>query len=104
MDRALEKVLKIRGVYFDWDQEHGGKRDFGFIGEEVGRYFPEIVSYEEDGVYATGMDCGAMTPVLTEAIKELKAEKDAEIARLKAQNDALRQAICEIRPDLSLCK
>ena len=70
IDNALDKVLNIRGVYFEWDEEHGGQHDMGFIAEEIGEYFPEIVAYEEDGVYATGLDYGAITPVLVQAIKE----------------------------------
>jgi len=43
----LDKVLNIRGVYFDWDEEHGGQQDMGFIAEEIGEYIPEVVSYED---------------------------------------------------------
>lgn len=70
IDNALEKVLALRGVYFDWDKEHGSQHDMGFIAEEVGEQIPEIVSYEKDSEYATGMDYGAITPVLLQAIKE----------------------------------
>ena len=64
----------------------------GFIAEEVGAYIPEIVVYEEDGVYATGLDYGAMTPILVEAIKELKAE-----------NDALKEVVCSDHPEAEFC-
>jgi len=70
INNALDKILNLRGVYFNWDEEHGGEYDMGMIAEEVGEYAPEIVNYEEDGVYATGMDYGALTPMLVEAIKE----------------------------------
>jgi hypothetical protein len=46
------------------------------IAEEVGEVMPEIVQYEEDGIYASGMDYGKLTPLLVEAIKALKAEND----------------------------
>jgi hypothetical protein len=55
----------------------------GFIAEEVGEFVPEIVSYDdktnnsnwyiengEKKLYATGIDYGALTPMLVEAIKE----------------------------------
>ena len=48
IDQALDKVLNLRGVYFDWDEAHGGKHGMGFIAEEVGKQVPEIVSYEKD--------------------------------------------------------
>jgi len=103
IDNALDKVLNLRGVYFDWDEEHGGQHDMGMVAEEVGEYIPEIVVYEDDGVYATGMDYGALTPVLVEAIKELKTEKDVEIEQLKTQIEALEKIICELKPDAGLC-
>jgi len=37
IDGALDKILRIRGVYFDWDDDHGGQHDMGFIAEEVGK-------------------------------------------------------------------
>jgi len=84
IDNALDKVLDIRGVYFDWDEEHGGQHDMGFIAEEIGEIVPEIVSYEEDGIYASGVDYGALTPVLIEAIKEQQLV-------IQQQNDTINQ-------------
>ena len=71
---GLEKVLALRGVYYDWDQDHGGTRDMGMIAEEVGAIVPEIVQWDpEEPGYATGMDYGHLTPVLIEDIKGLNA-------------------------------
>ncbi|MCA9280132.1 MAG: tail fiber domain-containing protein [Phycisphaerales bacterium] len=77
----LGMLAQIRGVYYDWDAEHGGQHDIGFIGEEVRKVVPEIVAPEPDSEYVTGMDYGRMTPLLVEAVNALRAEKDAEIAR-----------------------
>ncbi len=76
IDDPLDKILQLRGVYFDWDAEHGGEHDVGMIAEEVGKVLPEIVRYEEDGIYTSGMDYSKLTPLLVEAIKELKKEND----------------------------
>jgi hypothetical protein len=46
----------MRGVYFDWDESHGGGHDVGMIVEEVRKVLPEIVVYEENGIDANGMD------------------------------------------------
>lgn len=70
IDSPLEKLTEIRGVYFDWDEEHGGKHTVGCIAEEVGKVLPEIVIYEENGIDAKGMDYSKLTPLLIEAIKE----------------------------------
>lgn len=88
IDNALEKTLKLRGVYFDWIKEKGGKHGIGMIAEEVGKVVPEIVGYEKDGKYAIGMDYGKLTPLLVEAIKTQQKEIDSlkkEIVELKSR-------------------
>ncbi|MHC4619210.1 MAG: tail fiber domain-containing protein [Planctomycetota bacterium] len=100
IDEALEKVVRLRGVYFNWDAEHGGEHDVGMIAEEVGEVLPEIVEYEKDGDYTSGMDYSKLTPLLVEAVKELKTEKDAELAELKCQLpelELLREENAELR-------
>lgn len=71
---ALTKVAQLRGVLFDWDEAHGGKPGMGFIAEEVGAVFPDIVQYEENGVDAIGLDYSKITPVLVEAINSMRKE------------------------------
>ena len=106
IDEPLEKVMNLRGVYFNWDAEHGGEHDVGMIAEEVGKVLPEIVSYEDNGIDATGMDYGKLTPLLIEAVKSLKkeadvrekqqAEKYAIIERLEQENQALSKRLAAI--------
>jgi hypothetical protein len=81
---ALDKILDLRGVTFDWDAAHGGSHGLGLIAEEVGAAFPELVTYEADGQHATSVDYSKFTAVLLEAVKELKAENDALKARIEA--------------------
>ena len=85
ISNAIEKVNNIRGVYFEWDQEHGGGQDVGFIAEEVGRVLPEIVEYEENGIDALGMDYSKITPLLLQSIKELNAKYEQLLAIIKAR-------------------
>ncbi|GEQ85199.1 hypothetical protein ULMS_07070 [Patiriisocius marinistellae] len=88
IDNALEKLSKIRGVYYDLDEEHGGKHDMGMIAEEVGAVLPEIVAYEENGIDAIGMDYGKMTPLLVQVAKEQQQiieEERAKVDNLKQQ-------------------
>lgn len=85
----LDKIAQLQGVYFDWDEEHGGAHDLGMIAEDVGKVLPEIVNYEENGIDAIGMDYSKMTPLLVEALNALHDEKDSEINSLRAQNAAL---------------
>lgn len=86
VDNPLDKIMKLRGVYFDWDKEHGGKHDLGMVGEEVGKVVPEAVVYEKDGKYVTGMRDGPLVPLLIEAVKEQQKQIDylkKEMAELK---------------------
>lgn len=83
IDRSLEKVSRLRGVYFDWDAEHGGRHDLGMIAEEVGGVLPEIVGYEENGIDANAMDYSKLTPLLIEAVNE--QQRRFEILRQEAE-------------------
>jgi Chaperone of endosialidase len=85
IDHPLTKLAKLRGVYYTWDQTHGGQHDLGMIAEEVGKVLPEIVAYEENGVDAKGLDYSKLTPLLVEATNALRAEKDAQIEMLESQ-------------------
>jgi hypothetical protein len=92
MYEPLEKVMSLRGVHFRWDEAHGGHKDFGMIAEEVGEVLPEIVVYEQNGIDATGMDYSKLTPLLVEAVKELRGEND----RLKERVEALERTIHQL--------
>ena len=76
--RSLSLLNNLTGVTYNWKDT--GKKDVGFIAEDVGAYIPEVVSYEENGVDATGMDYSRLTSVLVEAVKELdKKVEDQKI-------------------------
>jgi hypothetical protein len=91
IDEPLEKLILVRGVYFNWDADHGGHHDVGMIAEEVGEVMPEIVVYEENGIDASGMDYGKLTPLLVEAVKELKVKNDSLEERVEALERAILQ-------------
>jgi hypothetical protein len=70
IDNALDKVLSMRGVYFDRD----GKASVGVIAQEMAQVLPEVVSeVSKDSDYLS-VTYGNIVGVLIEAIKELKAE------------------------------
>jgi len=83
IDNPLKKLSELRGVYFDWDEDHGGGHDVGCIAEEVGKVLPEIVVYEENGVDADGMDYSKLTPLLIEAVKAQQKIIEDLSARIK---------------------
>jgi endosialidase-like protein len=91
IDQPLEKIARLRGVYFDWDKDHGGHHDVGMIAEEVGKVLPEIVSYEDNGIDAIGMDYSKLTPLLVEAVNALQADNAALQARLAQLEQLVEQ-------------
>lgn len=103
---ALNKVLNMRGVYFDWDAAHGGQHDMGMVAEEVGKQVPEVVVWDKNSTdengshYASGMDYGRLTPILVEAVKEQQKQIDS----LKADNAAMKLVICKNNPKEKVCK
>jgi hypothetical protein len=84
IDDALEKVCALNGIYFCWKKT--GEHDLGMVAEDVGKVIPEVVNYEENGIDALSIDYARLSPLLVEAVKELKQENE----RLK-----LRLAILE---------
>lgn len=106
LDDALGKLMQLRGVSFEWNAEHGGSRDIGFVAEEVGRVFPEIVSWEPGGQAALGLAYDRLVAVTVEAIKQEHAqiqaqqrqidEQAAELAALRAELSDVRRRLSEL--------
>jgi hypothetical protein len=85
IESALEKVMKLKGVTFDWKDKEDAldregnpvklkkwKNDIGFIAQEVKEVVPELVKENKEGMLSVRHQ--GVTPILLEAIKELKAE------------------------------
>ena len=79
IENPITIIDQIRGVTFDWTDEHmarrGGedgyfvrKHDIGVIAQEVQAVLPELVGTREDGYLAVKYE--KMVPLLIEAIKE----------------------------------
>ncbi|MGO9274849.1 MAG: tail fiber domain-containing protein [Terriglobia bacterium] len=83
---ALGKVELLRGVSYTYTAN--GKHDIGMIAEEVGKVVPEVVSYEESGKDARGIDYARLTALLVEAVKQQQSEiqqEKSQIRRLEAK-------------------
>jgi hypothetical protein len=96
---SLNKVLKLRGVQFNWKQDEYPEHNFseerqvGFIAQEVAEVLPEVVnkSNDEEGFYSVSY--GRIVPVLVEAIKELKAENESLKTKLTEETQSLKQRL-----------
>lgn len=83
IENALDKVLTISGVEYDWKdsyiEDRGGedglfvkKHDVGVIAQEVQKVLPEVVAQRPDGTLAVRYE--KIVPLLIEAIKTLSQE------------------------------
>jgi trimeric autotransporter adhesin len=74
LSNALQNVLKMRGVTFDWRHDEfpnkplSKRHDIGVIAQEIKEIYPEVVVTDPDGYLAVGYP--SLVPVLIEAIKE----------------------------------
>lgn len=70
IDNALEKVRKLRGVYFRFrDRWDDGRQHVGMIGQEVQQVFPELITVEQNGMLS--LEYQSLVAPLVESIKEL---------------------------------
>ena len=69
IDNALDKVLEMRGVYFNWidEQKYGNDQQIGFIAQEINEIFPQLVNSNGSG--ALHVNYSQTTAILVEAIK-----------------------------------
>ena len=105
LDGALDKLLKLRSVTYEYkDPKHryylAGKQT-GFIAQEVEEVFPEWVSPlpfgpDEDEPDLKGVSVTGFPALSVQALRELRAEKDAQIEALKEANSALETRLARL--------
>jgi hypothetical protein len=87
IDNALDKVTKLNGYTFTWNDKIVRPADFhnevevGVIAQEVQEVLPEIVKERATGYLAIKYE--QLTPLLIEAIKELKESNDKLQSRIE---------------------
>lgn len=90
---ALPKLMQLRGVTYDMNEEHKDKglgegTQIGVIAQEVEEVYPELVITNKETGYK-GVDYSKFTPVLIEAVKEQQTEIDELEAKLAQQTKEL---------------
>jgi hypothetical protein len=90
---ALDKVMGLNGVTFDWNNENYPNeqfkkgKDIGLIAQEVEKVLPEVVLTDSQGYKA--IEYGNITALLVEGMKQ----QQKEINELKAKYQALEDKI-----------
>ena len=99
IENALDKVLHLRGVTFNWNDENAPKRMTGMIAQEVLLVMPELVfKNPTDGYY--GLFYGETSGLLIEAIKEQQEQLTAlqeKVASQQLQIEELKKEIEELK-------
>jgi hypothetical protein len=88
---ALDTVLAMRGVYFNYIKDETKNKRVGFIAQELEQVLPEAVRYAED-IDEYSVEYAQIVSVLAEAIKEQDAKmklQEDKIALLQAQLQTL---------------
>ncbi len=80
----LERVMAVKPVTYYWKPEAklDKKMHYGVIAQELQKVFPTLVYEDQDGHLSVQRD--EIQFILIQAVKELKAEKDALKARIEA--------------------
>lgn len=93
VERALATVLALRGVSYTWDPDFSGYeegRHLGLLAQEVRELVPEAVREDDAGMLSVAYT--ALVPLLIEAVEEQQRSFENELAALRAEVDALKQA------------
>tara|TARA_B100001758_G_C18408552_1_gene613950 strand:+ start:8 stop:781 length:774 start_codon:yes stop_codon:yes gene_type:complete len=111
IENALEKVLNMNGVYYNWKKDEFPENEFtdrhqvGFIAQELEKILPEVVNTDDKG-YKSVM-YGHVVALLVEAIKDLEAQVDKKTTSLEEKTkeiDDIKASLEEIQNILGLKK
>ncbi len=98
MGNASNGLLKLRPVTFRYKQDPAGSLQYGLIAEDVARVYPELVTRTDDGK-VEGVRYDLLPALLVNEVQMLAKEtkqKDAQIADLRKQIDALKKKNAQI--------
>ena len=101
VDRALDKILSLNPVTYDWkntqtkairhNKAEESRKEIGFIAQEVEEVLPDVVMEDEEGNKL--INYTAFTPVMAQSIKELAEEVEKlkeTMELLKEENELLK--------------
>lgn len=98
LEGALDLLLALRGVEFRYRAgAHalgGPGLHRGFLAQEVDEVVPDWVEHLEDGHLSLGIR--GFEALTVEALRDLRAEKDAEIEELRAEIASLKELVAKV--------
>jgi hypothetical protein len=101
-ENILDRLLKLDVVNYHFIDECKEEKEIGFIAQDVEQYFPSLVSEATDDRYdfkVKTLGYSSFGVLAVGAIKELKFEKDEEIAGLNKTITELKQEIESLKTE-----
>jgi hypothetical protein len=92
INQALDKVLGLRGVFYNRIDDDSKQRNLGVIAQEVLEILPEAVSYAND-TDEYGVKYGNMAGLFIEAIKEQQTQIESQKSEIEELKDLVKQLI-----------
>jgi hypothetical protein len=68
----LDRIGKLKGVYYHWKDDKKEKQEIGVIAQDVQQQFPELVNTDKNGILS--VDYIKLTAILIECVKDLKQQ------------------------------
>lgn len=103
LENVLGRLTEVRGVSFEWNEVYdptgatSDQRQIGVIAQEVEAAFPELAWNDSDRGFKT-LNYGRLVPILIEALKDLRQEKDRQLAALGSKVEALERRLQQEQP------
>ena len=92
VDSALDKVLQLRGVYYNWIIDTENKKHIGLIAQETAAVCPEVVNYhDETDTYS--VNYSELSGLFVESTKELNQKLMDANARIELLETKLNQLL-----------
>ncbi|THB79718.1 MAG: tail fiber domain-containing protein [Desulfobacteraceae bacterium] len=92
LNDAFVNIDRLRGVRFNWRDQHYGGSAIGLVAQEIENVYPELVYTNPTDGYK-GIRYPELTAVLLEAVKALKEKNSTLESRLMKQQTQLDQLI-----------
>ncbi len=92
---ALDTVLALRGVGYDWDRQKWPDKGFaegrqvGFLAQELETVLPQLVHTDKEGYKS--VNYASVAPILVEAVKTLNGKVETQQKQIESQQRRIEQ-------------
>jgi|GEM_PF-2904869 len=90
LNGTLEKVMNLHPISFIWNEksENSGKKDIGIAGQEIEKYFPELV-FKNNGYIS--VDYSKLSVVAISAIREQQKIIEEQAQKIKVLEEKVKE-------------